>query len=408
MDLFTDDLFSKFEDLIGDDEDDEVDSITSDDSFHLTVEVQPMNAKSLSLGELQHECTKRGIKFSGFIDDAHQLQEAFDREHEEYIQIKRRESLEAKRAQSQLRSARARNRQKHRILEEEKRALAADAYAEKYLEHISNSKCHEFCRLEINDETGRLLAKAMSQNISIVHLDLSGMFLSDLTGSFLFRSLEQNRSVVKLDLSENCFRWKTLFSLANSLGTNECLRYINIASNTMTCIDDNWRMAFEKVSNMLLQNTSLSYLSIWNCRIGPDAGDILLNGLRRNKSMTCLDTGYNKFSIIQERDIDVILERNNNIRQLRNENERKKLDEIEKEHSLKLLVKKEEDDRLNREAWLEEQKYLRAHERRMQLENQWKFEEDKHKTTTNQKVENCTRETKKKSTIKKKKTKKSV
>ena len=102
--LFSEELFYIFEDII--DIEDENESLVSDSNSETVINIQPMNAKSLSLGELQQECIKRGLQFSGFADEVRSLQEAFNKENEEYIEQKRREHVEERRKQAETALAR--------------------------------------------------------------------------------------------------------------------------------------------------------------------------------------------------------------------------------------------------------------------------------------------------------------
>ena len=378
MDLFSEKLYSVFEDLIEDD--DEVllyDEVASNESCHLAVNVQSMSATSLSLGEMQQECAKRGIRFSGFLDDATELQRAFDQEYEEYIETKRIEIEEMKRAQEELKATRARNRLKNIVLSEERKAYQCDIYIQKLLKLIWESQCQEFCRLPVNDITGRLLAKAILSNITIKHLDLSGLHLCDVTGSFLFRSLVKNRTVIKVDVSENLFRWKTLHTLAEALKANDCIEYINLSSNTMSCTDDDWIGGFNDMADMLRENRNLKYLSLWNCHIGTVAGKILVEGIKKNDSIICFDTGYNGLSLDQEKAIGSKLEINTQKRAINEERIRKRTSEKENQNSIELAAKKKDADQVNRQKWLDKQKDTRAVERRMLLEERWKSCEEK-------------------------------
>ncbi len=375
--IFSEERYSHFVDLFDDKEDDySVANIDIDDLSD--IDAQPINAKTLTLTELQYECAKRGIRFSGFADDFKVLQEAFDSEHEHYIETKQQESIRRRQEQLKLAKSRARTRKMNESIDEELGIIRNDYSLSVFFKSLAQNDNLSACRIEPLDHIGgRILAKALWNNTQVKHLDLSGLLLSDETGAFICRAMKNNRSVVKLDLGENKLGMKSIVEISFALRVNTSLQFLNLASNNFDVNKDEKYLTFvEMFSDALQVNSTLRYVGLWNCALGTRAGQVLLKGYSQNQFITCIETGYNGFTSDQEksfgakmkenlRQFEELLEREN-IRDRENEKCREK--EIEKE--------KEKEEIRKRKEWIIMQRIERAQKRMEKMEEDWKLREE--------------------------------
>lgn len=373
--LFSEELFYIFEDII--DIEDENESLVSDSNSETVINIQPMNAKSLSLGELQQECIKRGLQFSGFADEVRSLQEAFNKENEEYIEQKRREHVEERRKQAETALARLKRNRMNKSLEEERREVESNPYIRHYFELIVKNNSPRFCRLEINDAIGRSLAKSLWTNSSVMELDLSRLSLSDLTGAFISKSLVNNKTMIKIDLSLNRFGWKTIRALAHALTYNTSMLHLNFSSNNLCHLEDNsWSESAQEFALMCSKNKTLRFISFWDCSIGPATAAVLVNGLKANSSLVCFETGFNEFSVDQERFLQRELVANFKVREEELERQRMASEKLEKDEFEKQKVKEKIDRMHESEKWLEHQALIRSNERRLNIEESWRRKQE--------------------------------
>ena len=361
-------LFSEFEDLL--DKNNEHNDI--EEYLHNNLEddamVHKLDASSLLLHDLLTEMERRGLHPRGFFeDDAKVLQAEFDKEHESYVESKRREKREAREMEAKQAIIQKRRMVLDTQMMEERKELEEDKRLKADLDRIIGSICATHIRIGVNDISVRSLSKAMWQNNNVLSLDVSNMNLTDLSGSYICRALKKNRSIRKLELGGNQFGPKTCLTLANSLSLNDVLKYVSLESNPLTQ-GTNYITAMEAIAEMLKVNKTLTYLSIWRCNINSEGCKILSDCLAFNQCLTCFEMMYNDFENEQIQEICLRLKKNREI-------ERHQINALEKKEKEKQEKKRVEREKIavqikkkEKENWIEGQKKERSEARLVKLE----------------------------------------
>ena len=271
--------------------------------------VHKLDANALTLNELLQELEKRGLHARGFFaDDAKVLQGELDREHEVYVETKRREKREAR----ELEARQARLQRRRSVMEakvrEERDEISRDRRMKTWLDLIRGGGAPAHSRIEANDITARSLAKALLEDKSaLVSLDVSYAGLADLAGAFLCRALRDHRTIIKLELGGNLLGPKTCRSLGNALSTNRTVRSVSLESNPLTGDKQDDLSGIWAIADMLRKNQGLRYLSLLRCNIGPEGGKEVAEALCSNDVLTCIELGYNGWEKSHIRKIAQIL-----------------------------------------------------------------------------------------------------
>ena len=303
--LFDECILEHFEDLLGDDDIETINlpTVTSDDSFldDDDTMIKNLDAHSLTLKDLLHEMEIRNLQPRGFFDDdAKMLQQILDKEHEEYLEMKRKEKLEAR----ELEASQAMIRRKKALLEiqlgEEEREIELNRRLDQWFCLMKNRCPPSSCTVDVNDVSARTLARMLWSDSIICSLDVCNMNISDSSGAYLARALKNNRSIVKVEMSENRFGHKTCTALADALRVNTTLKYLSIGSNPLTI--KNNKASVEALVTIVLENTSIRHRGLWRCNIGNEGGRDICDAMQTNNTITCLELGYNfwDFSVIQK------------------------------------------------------------------------------------------------------------
>lgn len=117
----------------------------------------------------------------------------------------------------------------------------------------------------------------------LITFDLSNRNVNDNDLDNLSDVLKQygfHRSISKLNLSNNCFSHSGLAALANSLKTNNTLRFLNLSNNKNIGCRLYFSSGFQSLINALYTNTTLEYLDVSNCPLDHADINTLLQFLR--------------------------------------------------------------------------------------------------------------------------------
>ena len=366
-------ILQEFEDIIQD----ETGTPTSNSSFENPNDnespeeeetiIPLLDANSLTLKDLLHEMERRGLHPRGFFaDDAKVLQIELNKEHDEYIESKRREKQEAKEMEASQRLFRRRKALTEIALREEKEVLEKNERFREWFHLIQHGRTPSCCRIEVNNASARSLARLLWCDKRIVQLDVSNLNLSDMSGAYIARMLKNNSSLRKLELGDNSLGHKTCITMAESLRVNEVLEYLSLDSNPLT--SNQGTLTIEALADIVRENKTLRYLNLWRCNIGVEGGRLISEAMKSNDKLTCIEMGYNQWQHSDIITIKKILSKNKGM--WRKELE-EKADIARKEKEAEDLARKEEEQK-KREAddrsWLESQKVERAEQRRVEME----------------------------------------
>lgn len=149
-----------------------------------------------------------------------------------------------------------------------------------------------YCNFK-NEATLRRFSEIFSTNTTITSLDLSGCFHKDVELQFIFESLlHTNRTLTSLSLrtveSDGVMSEECVNSLCKALSDNIHLSTLNISGNE---IGDE---GVKKLSKVLAMNISLTSLDISGNMITFQGIRELCKALVVNKTLTSLDISYNR------------------------------------------------------------------------------------------------------------------
>lgn len=286
-------LLEQFQDLLGDESSTNHVPQNNEENFDdVESVINKLDANSLTLKDLLHEMEIRNLQPRGFFeDDAKLLQEDFDKEHEQYIESKRREKLEARELEASQATIRLRKALQEIELSEEKRELESNKRVDEWFRLIKQRCSPTLCRIDVNNISARTLARLLWSNDLICSLDVCNMNLSDSSGAYLARALKNNKSIMKLEMNENFLGSKTCTTLADALCCNDTLKYLSIESNPLTA--KNGKASVEALVKIISNNKSLQHLGLWRCNIGVEGGREICEAMNSNENITSLELGYN-------------------------------------------------------------------------------------------------------------------
>jgi hypothetical protein len=366
---FDSSILEEFEDILLNEEhveDCEDNHDESNDEQEVTIP-PVLQADSLNLKDLLHEMEKRRLEARGFFsDDAKLLQAALDKEHEEYIESKKRQRLEAKKLESAQKAAQRRKACTEYALLKEKEEAEKNDKVSQWFQLLEQGIAPSNCRIEVNNISARTLARMLWSDSSIMTLDVSNLNLSDDSGVYLGRALKNNKTIVKLDLGNNNFGSKTFCEISEALRNNSVVKYLSLESNHLA---ERERLgASEALANMIKQNKGLKYLSIWKCNLGVEGGQMISESIKDNHMLTCLEIGSNYFHCSDIKIIKDFLLRNREQERIELEGI-KNFQRMEEEARILFEAKCNQDRKLEIDrAWLQDQKEIRAKERRELME----------------------------------------
>jgi predicted HicB family RNase H-like nuclease len=204
--------------------------------------VPKQDAYSRSLTDLISELERRSLPVKGFFsDDVKVLQAAFDKEHEAYIETKKKELIDSKLGEAQAFAERQKEELIKASIGEEADEISRNRRIAAWFQLILNGSSPLHCRIdELTDVSVRSLSKALWNDTRLVSLDVSNMQLCDNSGAYLARVLQNNNSIQKLELAGNQFASKCCAQLALSLSANDQtnLGFLGLDSNPLATGDN--------------------------------------------------------------------------------------------------------------------------------------------------------------------------
>lgn len=299
--MFDDSILEQFEDLLSDESTIDLPENNEENDQQNDSDMKKLDANSLTLKDLLHEMEIRNLQPRGFFDDdAELLQEHIDKEHQNYIDSKRREKLEARELEVSQAMIRRRKAIQEIELTEEENELKSNQRVSEWFRLIQNRCSPARCRIDVNNISARTLARFLWSDDSICSLDVSNMNLSDSSGAYLARVMKNNKAIVKLEMNENFLGSKTCTTLAESLSTNTTLKYLSIGSNPLMV--KNGKATVEALVSIVRDNSSLRHLGLWRCNIGIEGGREISEAMLSNEVITCIELGHNfwDFNVIQK------------------------------------------------------------------------------------------------------------
>lgn len=268
--------------------------------------INKIDANSLTLKDLLHEMETRNLQPRGFFeDDAKLLQEQLDKEHEEYIESKRREKQEAKDLEATQATIRRRKALQEIELHEEKEEISSNKRIEEWFRLIECGCPPTHCRIDVTNISARTLAKVLWSDSNIQSVDVSSMNISDASGAYIARAMKNNTSIYKLEMNENLLGSKTCTILGESLESNSTLEYLSIDSNPLTVV--NGKASVVGLVNIIKKNSALRHLGIWRCNIGIEGGREIAEAILSNGNLICFCLEYNFWDYIDIQRIQEVL-----------------------------------------------------------------------------------------------------
>ncbi len=268
--------------------------------------INKIDANSLTLKDLLHEMEMRNLQPRGFFeDDAKLLQEQLDKEHEEYIESKRREKQEARDLEATQATIRRRKALQEIELNEEKEELKSNTRTAEWFRLIECGCSPLRCRIDLSNISARILSKVLWSNDQIQCLDVSAMGISDAAGAYIARAMKNNKSIYKLEMNENLLGSKTCSTLSESLELNSTLEYLSMDSNPL--VATNGKLAIDGLMNIILKNKSLRHLGLWRCNIGIEGGRNISDAMMSNENIICIGLEYNFWDYLDIQRIQEVL-----------------------------------------------------------------------------------------------------
>ena len=152
--MFDTGTLEQFEDLLGDESSS---NLSQDEEQNIEDEetvINKLDANSLTLKDLLHEMEMRNLQPRGFFeDDAKLLQERLDKEHEEYLESKRREKLKARELEASQAMIRRRKTLQEIELGEEEQELESNQRVNEWFRIIKNRCPPNECRIDLIGES---------------------------------------------------------------------------------------------------------------------------------------------------------------------------------------------------------------------------------------------------------------
>jgi len=361
-------LLEQFEDIIKDETSSNGPNIDKNelDDYEETV-IPTLDANSLTLKDLLHELERRGIHPRGFFaDDAKVLQAELDKEHDEYLESKRREKHEARDLEGSQRLLQRRKALTEIAMREEREEMENNERINEWFGLIHRGKTPSYCRIDVNNVSTRSLARLLWSDTRILSLDVSNLNLSDTSGAYLARMLKNNRTIVKLELGENGLGYETCVTMAESLRVNNVLEYLSMESNPLNA--KNGTMSIDAMANIVKYNKSVRYLNLWRCNIGVEGGRMIAEAMRFNDCLICMELGYNFWEYSDIEMIKEMLLKNRQSQQT--ELDKQRALERKENEDMDIIKKQEEQKRMETKNsnYLHEQKLERAEHRRVEME----------------------------------------
>lgn len=366
---FESSILEQFEDIPNDGtiiNDDPPSHVSNDDDETV---IPVLQADSLTLKDLLHEMEKRSLQARGFFaDDAKLLQVELDKEHQEYMELKAREKIEAKKIEAAQKVTQRRKALTEYALWEEKEEVEKNERIAQWFQLLQQGLCPPNCRIEVNNVSVRTLTRLLWTDVSVVNLDLSNLKLSEESGVYIGRMLKNNRTLLKLELGDNMLGQKALCEISEALCNNSVLKYLSLESNPLTANGSS--CASKAFAKMITLNKGLTFLSIWRCNMGVEDGRVISQSMKQNNHLLCFEIGLNQWQCSDIHTIENALVRNREQARMEQEVERRHCDMANEARSLEVSQQKQREQAERDKLWLEEQKRIRSTERHEEMERE--------------------------------------
>ena len=161
---------------------------------------------------------------------------------------------------------------------------------------LSNTSSYELSFPSYNMKDGldfRLLMTILERNTSLLTLSLSRKELGDVEGKKIAEMLSKNKKLRRLELEGNFFGPQTASDLAEALKKNNTLRYLDLENNNLT---DKGKdiSGIKALLKSLHTNTMIISLNLANNYLTPEVGNMIIDMLRKNKTIINLEFFQNK------------------------------------------------------------------------------------------------------------------
>ncbi|CAM9950043.1 unnamed protein product [Ascophyllum nodosum] len=335
----------------------------------LNIFLQAPDATDYSNARLIEELEIRNARISGFRDqDLLTLQKFLNQEFE----VEKESILKHQREKREQAAKQAGLQRKRMMLEKQLREeiseIEKDDRIEFWLTLVKQNSTPLSARIEVNSITARALAKAMWTNTSLTSLDLSCSGIDDQAGAYIARLLKRNTALGTLSLGSNQLGTSACRAFGDSLCSNTTLRSLSLESNRLTQHGAD-SSGVQALADMLGKNNTLISINLWRCALGAEAGTALTRGIESNHTITFLEVGHNGLAVADQCQIKAALDAN--IQRFEQLQEVRRHEQgiadmiLARENALKHQLRAERELR----EWLEQQKQLRAEERRKTEEN---------------------------------------
>ena len=214
--------------------------------------------------------------------------------------------------------------------------------------HLKNNTSpaqYSLSGIELSAATLGILCNDIKNNKTLKCLHLAKKKINDAQGSKLAEMLSDNKSILKLELEGNLLGPKTALELGKVLKEqNKTLRYLDLENNYLT----NSGASYDEVksfSDCLLTNKTLLHLNLGNNGMNEEWGERFVESTKTNKTLICFEFGFNQFLLEQVRLIQENLKRNKaayDEERFREWKERKQM--AAEEAAMRILVTAEQKD----------------------------------------------------------------
>ena len=308
---YTPEILQQFQDLLETDEvlrdqyEEKYNHVNKHDSDEEDTIIPVLCASNLNSVDFMYELNRLNIQPKGFFeDDCKALQVALDKEHNDYIESKKRDKQIAQDLEESQASIQRIKLFTELAMEEEEIEIKKNRRVRDWIELIHIKQIPSICRMHLNDISTRSISRHLWSDHSLVSLDMTNCQITDRGGVYIARVLKQNTSIKTLELGDNLIGFKTCVILADSLKTNHTLTFLGLDSNPLT--SKNVTDAVESLSSIIMQNSSLHHLSLYRCNIGVGGGRAIANAISTNDNLCCLEFEYNYW---EHDDVDKILKK---------------------------------------------------------------------------------------------------
>lgn len=157
----------------------------------------------------------------------------------------------------------------------------------------------------------RMLVGAVTDNNSLLGLNLSRKELVQVDAIEIANMLSKNKKLQKLELEGNMLNSIGVKTIARELiKNNTTLRYLDLEGNKITGPTKQDYVAVEEIAEMLKENKKLLILNLASTGLNENSGRLLVDAMRQNTTLISLEIMGNELPVEQIRDLQDCLNRN--------------------------------------------------------------------------------------------------